>query len=115
MSKIDQQDKQKNSTVDSKGKDAASKKSEKKGWKKRDCFFLAASCAVFAVIGPYMYYTAVVYQHIYDHVGTQAGPEFSNKPKVTDFWISIVSGLVLYWLKKVVTAALFPLVRAIAH
>ena len=48
------------------------------------------------------------------HASTQAEPEFSARPQVTDFWISIVSGLCFYVSFKIIPAALYPLVRSVA-
>ena len=35
------------------------------------------------------------------------------RPHVTDFWISIVSGVFFFWAKKITTTLLYPLVRTI--
>ena len=83
-----------------------------KGLKKREVIFLALAFVIILIVAPYLYYTRKVYLHIHsDAVKTQAGPEFTNKPYVTDFWISIVSGFIFYWAKKWVTAVMHPIVR----
>mgnify|MGYP001359321680 CR=1 FL=1 len=57
----------------------------------------------------------VVYQHIHSDIAkTQAGPEFSDKPNVTDFWISIASGIVFFITKKGVTTCIYPIVKSFA-
>lgn len=62
-----------------------------------------------------MYYTGVVYQHIHSKAAlTQAGPEFSKMPQMKDFWIPIVSGIILFWVKKGITTFLHPYVKRVA-
>ena len=74
--------------------------------------FLALAFVIMLIIAPYMYYTRKVYLHIHsDAAKTEAGPEFTNMPYVTDFWISIVSGFIFFWAKKWVTAIMHPIVR----
>ena len=99
--------------VDKAGEDSPSaEKKVGKGLKKREVIFLALAFVIMLIIAPYMYYTRKVYLHIHsDAAKTQAGPEFTNKPYVTDFWISIASGFVFFWAKKWVTAFMHPIVR----
>ena len=70
---------------------------------------------ILLVIGPYLYYTRLVYLHIHSSAAvTQAGPEFGAKPYVYDFWIPVASGFLMYHSKKWITACLYRIVHAIS-
>ena len=51
------------------------------------------------ICGPYIYYTCTVYKHIQDYASTQAGPNFDMQPSPNDFWITLVSAIIVYSTK----------------
>ena len=65
----------------------------------RDIVFLIATAAVTLICGPYIYYTGIVYQHIQEYKGVQAGPDFDKGPSPYDFWITFVSAIIVFTSK----------------
>ena len=63
------------------------------------------------ICGPHMYYTVVVYLHIHEHAGTQAGPHFIRKPQIFDFYISVISAFAVYYCQKWTTNLLIPVIE----
>ena len=62
-----------------------------------------------------MYYTVVVYLHIHEYAGTQAGPNFTRKPQIADFWISVLSAFAVYYLQKWTTDWLIPIIGRVSE
>ena len=52
----------------------------------------------------------LVYNYIHEHAATQAGPEFTNKPQLSDLWIAAVSAVCIYITKIIVEKACHPLI-----
>ena len=73
---------------------------EKTGYTTKEILFFIVSGELVCVLVPYVLLTGMVYKHIYDYEAEQAGPDFTRKPYVGDFWISIVSAFVIYFIKK---------------
>ena len=62
-----------------------------------------------------MYYTVVVYLHIHEYAETQAGPNFTRKPQIADFWISVLSAFAVYYLQKWTTDWLIPIIGRVSE
>ena len=61
--------------------------------------------------GPYIYYTIKVYNYIHDNAATQAGPNFTDRPYLSDLWISFVSAIAIYITKHIIMKGFFPVIR----
>ena len=61
--------------------------------------FLIGTAVVVMICGPYIYYTWIVYKHIQDYAATQAGPNFGMQPSPSDFWITMMSAIVVFTSK----------------
>ena len=69
--------------------------------------------AIFGLLmfcGPYIYYTIKVYNYIHEHAETQAGPDFTTKPQLSDLWIAVVSAVCIYFVKFIVLNGCHPMI-----
>lgn len=64
---------------------------------------------------PYIYYTIKVYNYIHENAATEAGPEFTDRPYLSDLWITLVSAIVIYIVKLSIMKGFQPLIRYVGR
>ena len=81
----------------------------------RDYLFLAAAAILVAIIGPYIYFTGIIYMYIHDYAGTgEATESFTLQPNLRDLWISVLSAVIIYFSHSYMEKYLDPFMCAIA-
>ena len=65
--------------------------------------------------GPYIYYTIKVYNYIHENAAAQAGPNFTDRPFLSDLWISVVSAIAIYIAKTIIMKGFQPLIRYVGR
>ncbi len=63
----------------------------------RDYLFLGFFGILLSILGPYIYYSGIIYMHIHQYSASEAGSEFTKRPELSDLWISVLSALVIYF------------------
>ena len=64
-----------------------------------------------AIVLPYTYYTVRVYNYIHDNKATMAGPDFKYAHSISDFWVTAVSGVIIFFSNRILKKLGEPLVR----
>ena len=82
--------------------------------RKRDQLFLLGAGLLLLIIGPYVYYTSVVYSYIHEYALSKAGKDFTQMPQITDLWITLASAVIINRTMHVFEKAVQPYVYKFA-